>query len=176
MHRIFLFALIVAGLAGAQTRGFQSADLLKLRSVADVQWSPDGSRIAYTVSNNDGPRRPYSQLWIMTVADDKSIRLAVEKESSSGPEWSPDGQWIAYVTWSDDGGDIWKMRADGSGSPVKAIARWCSSSMVASCRSNGVSLRRSITASSCFFTDSSLSKRYDSGIEREARAKPPSRQ
>jgi hypothetical protein len=33
------------------------------------------------------------------------------------PAWSPDGQWIAYVTWSMDGGHIWKMRADGSGSP-----------------------------------------------------------
>src|SRR5437667_7200482 len=94
-HFASLF-LIAAALGCAQTPGLVSADLLKLRSVGDVQWSPDGARIAYTVSNNDGPRRPYSQLWIMTVADGKSIRLAGEKESSSGPEWSPDGQWIAY--------------------------------------------------------------------------------
>ncbi len=120
MHRIFLFALIVAGLAGAQTRGFQSADLLKLRSVADVQWSPDGSRIAYTVSNNDGPRRPYSQLWIMTVADGKSIRLAVEKESSSGPEWSPDGQWIAYS--GSVGGKAGLVVARPDGSSAKLLA------------------------------------------------------
>src|SRR6059058_4457233 len=96
MHRITLLFFTAAALVFAQTRGFVSADLLRLRSVGDVQWSPDGARIAYTVSNNDGPRRPYSQLWIMTVADAKSVRLAVGKESSSGPEWSPDGQWIAY--------------------------------------------------------------------------------
>src|SRR5260370_8028407 len=97
MPRIYVCFLVIAGgLAYAQSRGLESADLLKLRSVGDVQWSPDGARIAYTVSNNDGPRRPYSQLWIMTVADGKSIRLAVEKESSSGPEWPPDGQCITY--------------------------------------------------------------------------------
>src|SRR6266699_6974545 len=120
MHRIFLFALIAAGLAGAQTRGFQSADLLKLRSVGDVQWSPDGSRIAYTDSNNDGPRRPYSQLWIMTVADGKSIRLAVEKESSSGPEWSPDGQWIAYQGGKEGKSGLMVARPDGSGAKFLA--------------------------------------------------------
>src|SRR5947209_18262873 len=85
---------IAAALGYAQTPGLVSADLLKLRSVGDVQWSPDGARIAYTVSNNDGPRRPYSQLWIMTVADGKSVRLAAGKETSSGPEWSPVGQLI----------------------------------------------------------------------------------
>src|SRR6266481_5717113 len=98
-RRLILAAVFIAAIAGgtaAQTRGLQSSDLLKLRSVGEVKFSPDGSRVAYTVINNDGPGRPYSQLWIMTVADRKSIRLAVEKESSSGPEWSPDGQWIAY--------------------------------------------------------------------------------
>src|SRR5712691_7364194 len=118
-HSICLF-LIAASLASAQTLGLQSADLLKLRSVGDVQWSPDGARIAYTVSNNDGPLRPYSQLWIMTVADGKSIRLAVDKESSSGPEWSPDGQWIAYS--GSVGGKAGLVVARPHGSGAKLLA------------------------------------------------------
>src|ERR1043165_9711197 len=87
------FFLAIA-VASAQTRGFQSSDLLKLRSVGDVKFSPDGSKLAYTVTHNDGPGRPYSQLWIITMADDKSIRLGGEKDPSSGAEWSSDGQWI----------------------------------------------------------------------------------
>src|SRR6266404_6586145 len=120
--RHFYLSLIIAAaaIAPAQTRGLQSADLLKLRSVADVQWSPDGSRIAYTVSNNDGPRRPYSQLWIMTVADGKSVRLAVEKESSTGPEWSPDGQWIAYSGSVGGKAGLVVARPDGSGAKLLA--------------------------------------------------------
>ncbi len=74
----------------------QSSDALRLRSVVEVQFSPDGSRLAYTVENNDGPGRPWRQLWIMTVADGKSVRVGGERETSSGPEWSPQGDWIAY--------------------------------------------------------------------------------
>src|SRR5438105_1061327 len=88
--------IVMISLASAQTRSLQSSDFYKLRSVGEVQFSPDGTRLAYTVINNDGPRRPYAQLWIMSLADGKSIRIGGEKESSSGPEWSPDGQWLAY--------------------------------------------------------------------------------
>jgi Tol biopolymer transport system component len=99
-NRIFIataVVVIVASLSGqstAQSR-LQSSDLLKLRSVCEVKFSPDGSRLAYTVINNDGSGRPYSQLWITNLSDGKPIKLAVGKESSSNPEWSPDGQWIA---------------------------------------------------------------------------------
>jgi dipeptidyl aminopeptidase/acylaminoacyl peptidase len=81
--------------AFAQDR-LQSSDLLQLRSVATVQLSPDATRVAYTVENNDGPGRPYTQLWIMTLADGKTIRLGGEKEPSGDPLWSPDGRWVAY--------------------------------------------------------------------------------
>src|SRR5437899_842628 len=47
---------------------FQSGDLYRLKSVGDVQMSPDATRIAYSVQNNDRPGRPYSQVWIMDVA------------------------------------------------------------------------------------------------------------
>ncbi len=106
--------LLMIGVAEAQTRGLQSTDLLKLRLVGEVKFSPDGSRLAYSVINNDGPARPYSQLWIMTVADGKSIRLGNEKDTSSSLEWSPDGQWIAYDGRLGDKSGLIVARPDGS--------------------------------------------------------------
>ena len=64
--------------------------------------------------NNDGPGRPYSQLWIMTVANNKSIRLGGEKEASSNPEWSPDGRSIAYEGRIGDKSGLIVANADGS--------------------------------------------------------------
>lgn len=116
--------LMMIGAAAAQTRGLQSSDLLKLRSVGEVKFSPDGSRLAYTVINNDGPARPYSQLWIMAVADGKSIRLGGEKETSSNLEWSPDGQWIAYDGKLGDKSGLIVARPDGSNAKFLAALQW----------------------------------------------------
>jgi len=104
----------------AQSRVFTSGDLYKLRSVGGVQFSPDGARIAYSVNNNDGPGRPYGQVWILTVADGKSIRFGKEKESSGGPEWSPDGRWIAYQGHLDGKSGLMIAHPDGSGAKFLA--------------------------------------------------------
>ncbi|HET7552894.1 MAG TPA: hypothetical protein VFK04_16490 [Gemmatimonadaceae bacterium] len=53
-------------------------------------WSPDGSRIAYVATGNDGAR-------LHTVAPDGSDNHRVGDENSSydvGIDWSPDGRWI----------------------------------------------------------------------------------
>jgi dipeptidyl aminopeptidase/acylaminoacyl peptidase len=113
--------ILIAGNVSAQTRGLQSSDLLRLRSVGDVKFSPDGSRIAYTIINNDGPGRPYSQLWIMTASDQKSIRLAADKEGSSNPEWSPDGRQIAYS--GRVGGKSGLVVANADGSNARFLAQ-----------------------------------------------------
>ncbi len=94
MLRILLAVFVCVPVAWSA--GFQSSDFLKLRSVGTVEFSPDGARIAYSITRNDSPRRPFGQLWIMTLADGKSICLSSGDEPSGNPEWSPDGKWIAY--------------------------------------------------------------------------------
>ena len=39
--------------APAASPMFQSTDLYRLKSVGDVQVSPDGTRVAYSIQNND---------------------------------------------------------------------------------------------------------------------------
>jgi dipeptidyl aminopeptidase/acylaminoacyl peptidase len=107
------------GIALGQNR-FQSADLLKLRSVAAVRLSPDASRVAYVVENNDGDRRPYGQLWVMTLADGKSVRFGSGKDPSGNPEWSPDGQWLAYEGRTGDKAGLIVARPDGTGAKFLA--------------------------------------------------------
>src|SRR5439155_340112 len=50
-------------------------DLYHLHSIGDVHVSPDRSRIAYSVVNNNRPGRPYTQAWIMNVQSRQSARL-----------------------------------------------------------------------------------------------------
>jgi dipeptidyl aminopeptidase/acylaminoacyl peptidase len=112
MHKMLLL-LACAGVAFPA--GFQSADFLKVRAVGAVRFSPDGTRIAYTVTRNDGPRRATSQLFILTIADGKSIGLSAGDEGSGNPEWSPDGKWIAYAGKLGDKTGLIIARPDGSG-------------------------------------------------------------
>ena len=111
MLRSFLF-LFACG--AAYSAGFQSSDMRKMRSVGTVQFSPDGSRLAYTVTRNDGPGRPLTQLWIMTMADGKSACIATGDEPSNHPEWSPDGKWIAYSGSLGEKRGLMVARSDGT--------------------------------------------------------------
>jgi len=113
MLRILLAVFACVPLAWSA--GFQSSDFLKLRSVGAVEFSPDGSRIAYSITRNDSPRRPFGQLWIMTLADGKSMALSSGDEPSGNPVWSPDGKWIAYSGKLGDKSGLIVARADGSG-------------------------------------------------------------
>ncbi|MEP7117505.1 MAG: S9 family peptidase [Acidobacteriota bacterium] len=113
----FLFVALAAS-ASAQGR-LQSSDFLKLRSVGAMQWSPDGTRIAYTVTNNDGPGGPYSQLWLLTVATGQSVRVGDDASRGSQPLWAPDGKSLAYVGSVGGKAGLIICAADGSAAQWK---------------------------------------------------------
>jgi len=104
--------LASAPFSGAQ--GLGSNDLSRLRSVGSVEISPDGHRIAYSVTMRDRPGRPWGQLWIMDVASQKSVRVGGEKDSGGGPMWSPDGKWLAFQGHQGEKGGLFVARPDGS--------------------------------------------------------------
>src|SRR6266446_4721436 len=107
-----LSLLAIAPLSGAQ--GLSSGDLSRLRSVGSVELSPDGRRIAYSVTMRDRPGRPYGQLWVMDLAAQKSARVGGEKDSGGGPLWSPDGKWLAFQGHQGEKGGLFVARPDGS--------------------------------------------------------------
>jgi dipeptidyl aminopeptidase/acylaminoacyl peptidase len=122
--QLLLLSMVFMALSKTvQSSGVQSRDLYRLRAVGEVTFSRDGKYIAYSVENNDRPGRPYSQVWILDVSSQKSIRLGGAKEVTSGAEWSPDGQWIAYHGGQDDQTGLMVAHADGSGGTLLAPVR-----------------------------------------------------
>ena len=96
----------------AQRTGFEGADIHALKSVSDVQLSPDGRSILYGVVSREGPGRPSARIWIYDVATGSARRLL--DRSGSGARWSPDGSSIAYFGELDGRSGLIVMRADGS--------------------------------------------------------------
>ncbi len=114
-------ALCVVASVGLRGEGLASKDLYRFRSVNDVQFSPDNRYLAYTVGLYDRPGGPYSQIWLMDAASQKSVRVGGEKEAASHPRWSPDGKSIAYTGSQGDKHGLMVMGADGSGQTFIAV-------------------------------------------------------
>ncbi|MDX2058918.1 MAG: S9 family peptidase [Gemmatimonadales bacterium] len=70
--------------------------------LGDPQWSPDGTRIAYTVTPtpkaDDGTR---SDIHIVTLATKATRKLLENNGPDNGARWSPDGRWIAFLSRGD---------------------------------------------------------------------------
>lgn len=86
-------------------------------SLGDPTWSPDGSKVLYTRTENalDDEGFPYpvaGQLWTVDVRTGATTQLTGDDEPIKGfsSDWSPDGQRIVFEM----GDDVWLMDADGS--------------------------------------------------------------
>ncbi|MCC7243717.1 MAG: PD40 domain-containing protein, partial [Acidobacteria bacterium] len=124
--RAMFAASVLAALAAtplnvaAQETGLQSPDIYRLRTVGDVQLSPDGKTAVYAVSNNDRPGRPYSQVWLLDVASGTSRRLGGDGDTASEPTFSPDGRRLAFIGRIAAGSGLIVANADGSGPQIIA--------------------------------------------------------
>lgn len=106
---------LIAPFIMAQSRTLQPEDLYKLHSITAVRFSPTGGHIAYVVTNDDGSRRPYSQLWVMDLHSGNTTRFSSGQQPSGDPFWSPDEQWLAYEGSVNGKGGLVIAHADGSG-------------------------------------------------------------
>jgi dipeptidyl aminopeptidase/acylaminoacyl peptidase len=113
---IFVFAL----LAAAQTPGrrpLKIEDVHSILAVADVQISPDGEWVAYSLSSVDKAEdKSDTDLWMVRWDGSGRAQLTSSKESETNPRWSPDGKWLAFLSARADkeaGAQVWLLPRSG---------------------------------------------------------------
>lgn len=91
------------------TEPIVASDLLKIRQIEDVELSPDGRFVAYTVKRiveTPEDERPYAyrtQLYLVPANGSEPPRaLTRGSASATQPAWHPDSDRIAFVRQADD--------------------------------------------------------------------------
>jgi dipeptidyl aminopeptidase/acylaminoacyl peptidase len=108
-----------SAIAGSADEGLKRVpaveDLMALKSVGAARISPDGRRVAYTVTEADFEQDAYiTQIWLIDIASGRAFQLTRGKKSSNGPSWSPDGSWIAFTSSrADDKSQVFVISPDG---------------------------------------------------------------
>ncbi|HET8921712.1 MAG TPA: S9 family peptidase [Candidatus Acidoferrum sp.] len=86
---------------------------LNLRSLSDLQFSPDGARLAFVVTEPaKGESRP-RHIWLYDKSSGGVRQFTYSAKTESSPRWSPDGKQLAFLSNRDDEQQIYVMRADG---------------------------------------------------------------
>ena len=116
---VLLSIVLMAVPAFAEKRAFTIADLYKIKNVSDPRFSPDGKKIAFSVTESfleEG--KTNSDIFVMN-ADGTDLRQMTRSDASdSDPHWSPDGKWLLFTSSREDGAQLWRMPIEG-GEPTQ---------------------------------------------------------
>jgi dipeptidyl aminopeptidase/acylaminoacyl peptidase len=90
-------------------------DLLAISSVGAARISPDGARVAYTVTSTDLEQDAFvTQVWIVDVATGERVQITRGAKSAGAIQWSPDGRWLAFTSSRvGDKSQVFAIRPDG---------------------------------------------------------------
>jgi Tol biopolymer transport system component len=89
--------------------GHEEALKVPPRAYASVRLSPDGTRIALDV------RDEQNDIWIWDLQRQTMTRLTVDPSTDNSPMWTPDGRRIAFMSSRDGAPRLYWQAADGTG-------------------------------------------------------------
>ncbi len=105
---LFLFLFPAAGLAQLTPE-----QVLQIRQISELQFSPDGRFLAFTVTEPIKGTERDRNVWLLEAAAHKLRQLTFSAKSESSPKWSPSGRQLAFLSDRDGPAQIYLLPMDG---------------------------------------------------------------
>jgi dipeptidyl aminopeptidase/acylaminoacyl peptidase len=84
--------------AAAQGKLLTPEASMNVRSISDLQFSPDGSRLAFVVAEPPKEKGRARHIWIYEKGNGVVRQFTFSAKSESAPRWSPDGTRLAFLS------------------------------------------------------------------------------
>jgi dipeptidyl aminopeptidase/acylaminoacyl peptidase len=84
-----------------------------LRTISDLQFSADGTRLAFVVSEPPKGERRARHIWLYDKQSGDTRQFTYSAKTETSPRWSPDGKQLAFLSNREDEQQLYVMRADG---------------------------------------------------------------
>jgi dipeptidyl aminopeptidase/acylaminoacyl peptidase len=113
-HLIGAALLAPAALAAQGKRAFTPADWYKVTNVSAPALSPDGDKVAFTVTTvREAQNRRHTEVWVVPTAGGEAQRYTSPGFESSAPRFSDDGKVLYFTSQRPGGrGTQWALRMD----------------------------------------------------------------
>ena len=94
--------------------GFTPADWYKVTAVSTPVLSPDGGKVAFTVTTvREAENRRHSEIWVAPTSGGDAARYTSPAFESSAPRFSDDGKTLYFTSQRPGGrGTTWALRMD----------------------------------------------------------------
>lgn len=88
--------------------------LIELKRPSGPALSPDGSMVAYVVTETNWDENAYeTEIFLVPSTGGEPVQLTRARKSSASPAWSPDGRWLAFVSDRSDKRQIFVINPRG---------------------------------------------------------------
>jgi len=91
---------------------------LNLRSISDLQFSPDGTRVVFVVTEAPKGAGRAHHIWLYDAKSGVVRQITFSAKDESSPRWSPDGKQLAFLSNREEQQQLYVMRMDGGEAAV----------------------------------------------------------
>jgi dipeptidyl aminopeptidase/acylaminoacyl peptidase len=97
---ICAFVVLLVASPASAARSFQVEDMQRLSRLGGARISPDGTRVAFTITRSDvSKNRTATNVWMVPAVGGDALQLTfADRGSNSGLRWSPDSRYLYFIS------------------------------------------------------------------------------